>query len=265
MKEPGSYRELTDLTVSRIRSSEKRLFLLDFDGTLVDIADEVAGAVPSDDILNLLNRLSGIPCNHLVVITGRSRETIEHLFGTMNIDIVAEHGAIIRENGFWKNLSDSDTGWKEKIVPIIGKVTSRLPGSIIENKKFSVAWHYRNADKRGGMRASKALAKKLDDLVKSFDLTVIHGKKVVEIMSNKINKGLAAMYLTNKNDYDFILSIGDDTTDEEMFRSLGGIPEAYTVRIGSSNTQAKFIMNNLHQVKKLLVRLIEVCEGSVVN
>ena len=135
MKKPGSYREVTGLTVSRIRSSEKRLFLLDFDGTLVDIADEVAGAVPSEDILILLNRLSGIPGNHLVIITGRSGEAIEHLFGKMNIDIVAEHGAIIRESGFWKNLSDGDTSWKEKIIPIIGKVTSHLPGSMIENKQ----------------------------------------------------------------------------------------------------------------------------------
>src|SRR5512133_661628 len=130
MKESGSYSELITLTVSRIITSEKRLFLLDFDGTLVDIADEVAGAVPSDDILNLLSRLSGISGNHLVIITGRSRKTIEHLFGTMNLDIVAEHGAIIRESGSWKNLGNCDTSWKGKIVPIIGKVTSLLPGSI---------------------------------------------------------------------------------------------------------------------------------------
>ncbi len=265
MKEPGSYRELAFLTIARIRRSSKRLFLLDLDGTLVDIADEVADAVPSEDILNLLNRLSGIPGNHLVIITGRSREAIEHLFGKMNIDIVAEHGASIRESGLWKNLSDGDTSWKEKIIPVIGKATSYLPGSIIENKQFSVAWHYRKAENRDGMNASIVLTEELRDLVTSLDLVFIHGKKVIEIMSNRINKGLAALYLINKNDYDFILSIGDDTTDEDMFRSLKEIPYTYTVKIGSSNTQAKFKVNNLHQVKRLLERLAEICEGSISN
>jgi len=183
----------------------------------------------------------------------------------MNIDIVAEHGASIRESGLWKNLSDGDTSWKEKIIPVIGKATSHLPGSMIENKQFSVAWHYRKAENRDGMNASIVLTEELRDLVTSLDLVFIHGKKVIEIMSNRINKGLAALYLINKNDYDFILSIGDDTTDEDMFRSLKEIPYTYTVKIGSSNTQAKFKVNNLHQVKRLLERLAEICEGSISN
>lgn len=257
MKKPGSYRELNSLTISRISNSEKRLFLLDFDGTLVDIASEVAGAVPSEDILSILKRLSGIPRNHLVIITGRSRATIEHLLGSMNIDIVAEHGAIIRENGIWKNLNNVDTSWKEKILPVLEKVTSHLPGSIIEDKQHSVAWHYRNADKRSGIRASGELSDMLGNLLKSLDLTLTHGKKVIEIMNNKNNKGHAAKYLTDKNGYDFILSIGDDTTDEEMFITLGGNQNAITVRIGRADTHAKFKLNNLLQVKKLLVNIIK--------
>jgi trehalose 6-phosphate synthase/phosphatase len=265
MKKPGSFRELSRLSVNRIRCSEKRLFLLDFDGTLVDIASEVAVAVPSDDILNLLNRLADIQGNRIVIITGRSRETIEHLFRNMNIDMVAEHGAILRERGTWKNLSGNNTEWKEKIFPVMEKFNLLLPGSNIENKKFSVAWHYRNAGRRQGIIISKALSGEMNNHAVLSGLTVIHGKKVIEIMSNEINKGLAVKYLTNKNHYDFILSIGDDTTDEDMFRPLTDDLDAFTVRIGSSDTEAKFRMSSLRQVQKLLSRLIEVCEEGRVN
>jgi trehalose 6-phosphate synthase/phosphatase len=261
MKAPGSYKELTALTILNIKRSVQRLFLLDFDGTLVDISDDVSSAVPSEDILNLLDKLTVIPGNHLVIITGRSRDTIDHLFESDKIDIVAEHGAMIREKGSWKDLTSTDTAWKDAIIRIFEKFSSLLPGSVIENKSFSVAWHYRNADKRNAIKVSGTLIRELGESVKKSGLTLIDGKKVVEIISNKINKGIAAAYLTEKNNYDFILSIGDDTTDEDMFRLLGNRPGVFTVRIGNPDTLANFTLENVGQVKRLLGRLIDVCDS----
>ncbi len=265
MKAKGTYRELVALSSEKLRRSESRLFLLDFDGTLVDLADTVAEAVPSENMMDLLSSLAGIRGNNITIITGRSRKTIEPLVSLKTIDIIAEHGALIRENGIWKNISGSDNSWKEEILRMLEKYCSLIQGSVIEEKEFSVAWHYRNTKLKVPAATFRSVSIDLARIARSEGLSIIDGKKVIEILSNKINKGIAAGYLTGKNYYDFILSIGDDTTDEDMFRQLGSNDAAFTVKIGSRVTYAKFTVKNLHQAKKLLERLNEVCDNHFLN
>ena len=80
-----------------------------------------------------------------------------------------------------------------------------------------LAWHYRNAESRSGYIHSRELISILEKIIALHNLKILDGNKVVEIMTNEVGKGTAVKRLFEQNNYDFILSIGDDATDEEMF------------------------------------------------
>lgn len=233
-----------------------KLTLLDFDGTLVDFASNAADAVPSKELLNLLQKVSEIPNNHLIIITGRPIDEIDRMVGHLPVDIIAEHGAIIRENTIWRTILEGDTDWKKEVFPIIKSYNNINQNSFLEEKTFSLAWHYRNVEPKTGKTNSRALIKALSKFVSDYDLKILDGNKVIEIISNNINKGSAVRYLLNKMSYDFILSIGDDITDEDMFRALLDNNKAHTVKIGPGATCARYRLTDKQQVIQLLEQIL---------
>lgn len=256
MIESGVFEELDRISKKKNFKSMRKLFLLDFDGTLVDFSSEIVGIPPPKELVDLLKRMSEMPDCSLVIITGRSKKDIEDHIGSLKIDIVAEHGAIIRESGIWNTLFYDNVGWKKKIFPVIKKYGRNHPDSIVEDKYFSLAWHYRNLDEHAGNIYAEELIRELNKVTHGLNVNIMHGKKVIEIISKNINKGLATKYLTGKEDFDFILSIGDDKTDEDMFRSLEENPNALTIKIGEENTCARYTLKNVQEVKTLLDRLL---------
>jgi trehalose 6-phosphate synthase/phosphatase len=192
----------------------------------------------------------------VVIITGRSRKSIGYLLDNINIDVVAEHGAIIRESGKWQVIKNEESDWKVHLFPVLNKYSQLLPGTFPEEKEFSLAWHYRNIPPNVGRIYSKALTEELSGFSSLYNLRIIDGKKVVEIMSNEINKGTAVEYLTRKSAFDYILSIGDDKTDEDMFNALSGKINADTVKIGKGRSVAMYNLNDVRQVRVLLRHLL---------
>src|SRR5690606_2741022 len=98
----------------------------------------------------------------------------------------------------------------------------------------------------------------VDDLTQytaNFDVQVLEGKKVVEIRNSGINKGEAALTLVHTHEPEFILSMGDDQTDEDVFRVLPR--EAVTVRVGTPFSDARFSLSDHKAVRKLLSALAD--------
>jgi len=240
----------------KIRNADNTLILLDFDGTLVDFTIEIANSIPSPELLNLLHKVADRPDNELIIITGRRQDEISSLVGHLPIGIIAEHGAMIRENSIWRPLFDGSTDWKNDVLQICRNFAAASPDSFIEEKTFSLAWHYRNVEQQTGTINSRKLIKALKEIALRYNLKIIDGKKVVEIISKNINKGTATRYLLGKKNYDYILSIGDDKTDEDMFRVLVKYQNAYTVKIGHEDTCARFKVHNIRQVIMLLEQLV---------
>ncbi len=261
MSKAGSYKELLKGVVASLPGARNRLFLLDFDGTLVEFSSDLGSVLLPDDLSRLLDRLSKITGVKLVIITGRKKQDIENLVPFPGIDIVAEHGAVIRENNVWKILKEIDTGWKLPVRQIIAKYAMALPDSFIEEKSYSLAWHYRNLADKPGWRGSKALMGELENVADSLELRIIDGNKVVEVLSKNVSKGSATVYLTTEYTFDFILSAGDDMTDEDMFTALAGTSDAFTIKVGSGKTVAKYSLPGVRQLKMLLFSLLDILES----
>ncbi|MHC1586111.1 MAG: trehalose-phosphatase, partial [Candidatus Hecatellaceae archaeon] len=191
----------------------------------------------------------------VVLVSGRDRKTLERWFNR-KFNLVAEHGAWIKEAGKpWFKVEELDVGWKEELRPIFELFTERVPGSFTEEKEFSLVWHYRKADPVWGSLKAGELANILRTLTANTGLQVFQGSKTVEVKDMKVGKGRAVLHWLAKRKWDFILAMGDDWTDEEMFKVL---PEqAYTIRIGFSPSKARFHLKSYREARRLLKGLIE--------
>jgi len=126
----------------------------------------------------------------------------------------------------------------------------RFNGSFVEEKDFSIAWHYRNVQKRLGFSRSRELLNNLSHIVANTSLRVIDGNKVVEVRSAFTNKGIVAKKIMQEQSPDFILCMGDDKTDEDMFEAM--LPYAETIKIGEGGTAAAYSIPKQEEVLSFL-------------
>jgi len=242
-----------DQLVQDFRSAQRRLLILDYDGTLVPYARNPLQAIPGGDLPALLGRLA--VNSDVVLCSGRERNILDKWFGTLGMGLVAEHGVWIRrKNEEWKMLKALNNDWKAQILPIFEIYADRLPGAIVEEKEFSLAYHYRKADPELASMRVKELTDNLVYFTANLGLQVLHGHRVLEMRNAGINKGAAALHFLNQGDYDFILTMGDDATDEDVFRVLP--PDAYSIRVGRALSHARFNLPSHQEVQRLLQELL---------
>jgi trehalose 6-phosphate synthase/phosphatase len=240
--------------INRYHCTNKRIIFLDYDGTLVDFKPNVDQASPDEELYNILTQLSSDPNNHLVIISGRKHENLGDWFGDKNIYLVAEHGAWFKQQGMeWHKINGLSTSWKKDIQSILEKYVDRTPGSFIEEKTYSLAWHYRKAQRGLGELRANELMNTLRFLANDKGLQLLPGDKVLEIKNMEINKGKAALSLVEQSDYDFIMALGDDFTDEDLFKSLPD--SSVSIKIGTGASAAKFYLRNPQEVRGLLTAL----------
>jgi trehalose 6-phosphate synthase/phosphatase len=192
-----------------------------------------------------------------VVISGRDRATLERWLGACGCLLVAEHGAWLRDapTGPWRPLyPELKDDWKATIRPILEQVVTRTPGSSIEEKDYSLVWHYRLADPEFGLWQARELHSQLQSLLAGSSLRVQGGHKVVEIKWAEVHKGRAAsQLLTDVAPVDFVLAIGDDQTDEDVFVAVP--PDQWTVKVGTGCSGARSSLPNPAAVLTLLHHL----------
>lgn len=245
----------------RYGSAESRLLLLDYDGTLVGFRGRPGKAGPDPEILALLEALIADANNNVVIVSGRDRVTLDNWLGGLNLSIVAEHGGWIREEGRdWRSSQPLNEEWKRMIRPILELYADRTPGSLVEEKDFSLVWHYRQADPSLASVRMQELRGALASLTENMDVGVFEGSKILEIRRYGISKGHAVDYVTAGRKWDFLLAAGDDYTDEEMFAAL---PEnAYSIKVGQGFSKARFSVDTVHDIRTLLRRLVGISDAT---
>ncbi len=231
--------EMQRRLVNDFRDSDKSLLLLDYDGTLVSFSPRPEESRPGARLKGLLKKLAADPRNEVVLISGRDKRTLERRFGSLKVALVAEHGVWVRKKGGqWETIDILSGDWKEQIHPMLDLWVDRTPGSFIEEKDFSLVWHYRKADARLGELRARELINSLTSAIAGLNLQVLEGSKVVEVKNAGINKGRAALQWIAGVDWSFIMAMGDDTTDEDTFRVLPAT--AWSIRVGVGASAARF-------------------------
>jgi len=246
--------------VQAYQSAQRRALLLDYDGTLVPFQEEPRLARPDAELIVLLQALAAGAGNEVVIVSGRPRRDLEEWFGGLPVALVAEHGVWLRPRGAeWHMLKTLSTEWKERVRPILQLFVDRLPGALLEEKEFSLAWHYRRADSELALRRARELLDALSGFTRNIDVQVLEGNKVLEVRNTGVSKGTAALEWLGRVEADFILAVGDDWTDEDLFRALP--PAAYSVRVGMAQTAARYYLSNHLAVRRLLRTLVERLPG----
>jgi len=250
--------EVQSKLVRDFQESVKALLLLDYDGTLVPFSPTPREAIPGAGLLRLLERLAKNPRAEVVLMSGRDKDALETWFGHLNAGAVAEHGVWIKEKGKgWETMEPLTSEWKKEIYPILESWVDRTPGSFIEEKEFSLVWHYRKANPELGDLRARELKDNLTNITANLNLQVLEGSKVVEVKNANINKGRAAVRWLSKEHWDFILALGDDWTDEDTFKVLPST--AWSIKVGGGLSTARFNLNSPSEVVSLLRKLAEGC------
>lgn len=241
--------------VGRFENATKRLVFLDYDGTLVPFAPEPRLAQPDRALLETLGALAR-DGTLVYLISGRDRQVLESWFRDLPLGMIAEHGAWIRRPGNdWKLTKPLTGEWKEQLRPLLSFYVDRVPGSLLEEKEYSLAWHYRRSDAELGANFAKELVDEMVSYTANFDVQVLEGRKVVEIRNAGVNKGVAALNCVGREAPDFIFAAGDDQTDEDLFAALP--KSAVTVKVGSLYSRAAYHVSDHREMRGLLTELAE--------
>jgi trehalose 6-phosphate synthase/phosphatase len=234
----------------------KRCILLDYDGTLAPYQKMPSMAAPSEELMQLLAGLARDAKNEIVIISGRDVDTLQKWLGKLPLNMIAEHGASIKhKDGSWDQQTHINTEWKEQVRPLMQLFVDRCAGSFVEEKKTTLAWHYRNTNAELGFVRSRELRNSLLQLTANTMLQVIDGNKVLEVRMVGVDKGAAANKMLLNLNPDFIMAIGDDATDEDMFRALRD--KGYTIKIGRANTSAQYTILSQREVFPFLQQFVQ--------
>lgn len=243
-----------DALLAQYHLAKKRLLLFDYDGTLSPIVKHPEDAFPTANLKKLLTRLAGDSANEIVIISGRSKKDLEGWLGDLPIALAAEHGAFFRrkDGKNWHNTVSGVETWKDKIAELFAYYAELTPGAKVEQKECAVVWHYRNASPYFAQKHLVVLRRIIVPIAERYNLRVKEGKKVLEVHPAEIHKGRVSQeWLIH--DHDFVMAIGDDTTDEDMFAAAP--PDAWTIKVGRGSTKANYRLPDVPAVLQLLRKL----------
>jgi trehalose 6-phosphate synthase/phosphatase len=244
-------------TVASATSEGRRLVLmLDYDGTLVPFAQAPELARPDEGVRRLLLALAALPGAEVHIVSGRARQTLEQWFGDLHVGLHAEHGLWSRlPGGVGRERQIRFRGWWLRALAVLRDWASRTPGSLVEEKPAGLAWHYRAADADCGAQQANALRAHLQELFSDCPVEILSGHKVVELRPQGVDKGCIVPELLERSPGAFILAVGDDLTDEDLFAALPR--DAAAVRVGAGESSASYRLADVEEVRQLLQRLVE--------
>ncbi len=230
---------------------------LDYDGTLREITRDPGAAAPDDELLTLLETLQAHPGIDVTIISGRSPADLDQWFADRPFGLIAEHGASERPSGSheWQTLDGQvSDGWKAQVRPVLQLSEAATPGSFIEEKRTSFVWHYRKSDPEFGTWKASQLVEELGAVTANAPVQVRHGKKIVEVVSTRVSKGLAVAKILESKSYQGVICAGDDQTDESMFAlETAGL---VSIKIGEGSTLARYRLPDPAALKQFLRRIV---------
>lgn len=270
-----NFRKLSvDHIVTAYRKTSSRLILLDYDGTMMPEAS--ANKNPSSEVISILNALCSDPKNIVFIVSGRGKDSLSKWFNACDrLGISAEHGYYSRwsSDASWEcSALTLDFDWKRIAGPVMDLYTETTDGSFIEQKESALVWHHQEADPDFGSCQAKELLDHLENVLANEPVVVKRGQHIVEVKPQGVSKGSVVENLISTMQNrgkapDFVLCIGDDRSDEDMFDSIAqmasnpslpAIAEVFACTVGQKPSMAKYYLDDTVDVIKLLQGLASV-------
>jgi trehalose 6-phosphate synthase/phosphatase len=240
------------------RRTKPLRLLLDYDGTLVPFARSPELAAPDDELLLLLEQLAVTEGIQVDIVSGRPREPLGRWFGHLPISLWAEHGFWRRRHPdrIWDAAVPLPSRWMAPVRSILEQFAASTPGAHVEVKAASLAWHYRAVPRDFGNRQAHELRLLLGDVLSNQPVEVLEGKKVIEVRMRGVSKGMVAQRIQAEgSNGSLLVAIGDDRTDEDLFRALP--PDAISIAVGRGSAAARFYVDGHRSVRRLLGALAD--------
>ncbi|KAJ0837787.1 putative alpha,alpha-trehalose-phosphate synthase (UDP-forming), Trehalose-phosphatase [Helianthus annuus] len=266
--------------VSAYKRTTTRAILLDYDGTLMPQSS--IDKSPSSKTIEMLNTLCRDKNNMVFVVSAKSRETLVEWFDDCDkLGLAAEHGCFLRlkRDEEWETcVQIEECGWKQNARPVMTLYTETTDGSTIEDKETAMVWSYEDADPDFGTCQAKELLDHLESVLANEPVTVKRGQSCVEVKPQGVSKGLVAKrLLTTMHGRgmipDFVLCIGDDRSDEDMFEVITSSvasgelispkAEVFACTVGNKPSKAKYYLDDTVEIGRLMQGLASVSEQSV--
>ncbi|GAU20396.1 hypothetical protein TSUD_12140, partial [Trifolium subterraneum] len=263
-----NFRKLSmDHIVSAYKRTTNRAILLDYDGTLMpQVSIDKSPIIKSIEILNSLCKDKN---NVVFLVSAKSRTTLSEWFSPCeNLGIAAEHGYFLRmkRDDEWETcVPATDCSWKQIAVPVMKLYTETTDGSTIEDKETALVWCYEDADPDFGSCQAKELLDHLESVLANEPVTVKSGQNYVEVKPQGVSKGLVAKRLLSSMEEkgmspDFVLCIGDDRSDEDMFEvitsSMNGPiapkAEVFACTVCRKPSKAKYYLDDTAEIVRLI-------------
>ena len=215
----------------------KRLLIFDSDGTLTPLQAAPGLTSAGSDSTSLIDSLASDRRNHVMVLSGRDRQSLDTLWTGAYIILVAEHGGYYKTPGNrWHQVFAKTSQWISRSLPSLRALCFEYEGSFVEEKAFSLAWHYRSiADKIRSDEKEQILAA-IKSIPASDEFVIYEEDYVIELRTPGIDKGrFVSRWIGNRN-YDFIMAVGEGSTNDDIFKQLGNTE--YTIKVGESGSSA---------------------------
>lgn len=266
--------------VSAYKRTKTRAILLDYDGTLMPQSS--IDKSPNSKIIEILNALSRDENNMVFIVSAKTRATLSEWFSPCeNLGIAAEHGCFLRlkqRDDEWETCIPAvDSSWKQIVEPVMKLYTETTDGSVIEDKETAFVWCYEDSDPDFGSCQSKELLNHLESVLANEPVTVKSGQNIVEVKPQGVSKGLVARRLLSEMQEremhpDFVLCIGDDRSDEDMFEvitsstdgpTIAPNAEVFACTVGKKPSKAKYYLDDTVEIARLMQGLASVSEQTL--
>ena len=236
------------------------------------------GATPSrpdQDFIDSIKSLAKDERNTVFLLSSQEKGLVQEWFTKdvweqywANLGVTAENGCFYRwGKSNWENLvNDLDLSWMPKAHHVLRIYTDRVHGTYIQEKSCSLVWHYADCDQDWGAMQARELTDHLEDVLGDDDVDVIPGQCRVEVRPKTINKGVAVELLLRaieqKKPVDFVLCVGDDRSDEDMFAlirdrftSNTANCAVYACTVGLRPSHAGYYLSEMAELRQLLKAL----------
>lgn len=241
---------------TRYKAADSRLILLDQDGTLVPLQNDYKNPVFTDRIKDIINTLVSDAKNQVLLISGRDRDYLDLVWRDAGFTLGAEHGAFYRSPGTdWEGLFPNSREWIHKTLPALNSLAFHYEGSQLEEKFYSIAWHYRSIADKIGPSDKKQILAAIRSLPEYGRFVINDSESTIELRTAGIDKGSSVARWVGGKHFDFVVAIGDSETDEDLFSIFGR--DAFTIKVGIEPTKANYFVYQQQDVLQLISRMAE--------